>query len=118
MAFDGADERASIFSHADVVERELRGHLPKGLKEMALKVDLARHTHRPHTLGPSDGQNFLFDEARGEIRPLSTDQLFRRLPTSHRICRVYAPTEDHTAEIATALDSLLGPGSADDLTNM
>jgi hypothetical protein len=49
---------------------------------------------------------------------LTDDQLFRHLPLAHRICRVYAESEDHGAEIGAALDRLVGPSSMDDVTNM
>ncbi len=114
----GDAERSSILSHPDVVERELRRALPGELAELPLRVDLARHVHRPDTRGPSDGQNFLFDPARGTPCPLTDDQLFRNLPISHRICRVYAHDDQHATAISAALDSLLGTSGMDDLTNM
>ena len=54
------------------------------------------------------------------IDPLTDDQLFRQLPVSHRICRVYVPKEaleEEKRAVASALDALLGCG-VDDLTNM
>jgi hypothetical protein len=83
-----------------------------------LRVDLARHIYRPHTRGPARDQNFLYDSAHRQVRPLSDHQLFRHLPVSHRICRVYATSDEHARAIAGVLDDLLGPGGDDDLTNM
>jgi len=60
----------------------------------------------------------LWDTGRGEPRPLTDDQLFRQLPLSHRICRIYAHDDSHAGELAAALDALIGPGGSDDLTNM
>jgi HD superfamily phosphohydrolase len=116
----GADqaERGSIFSRAEFVERELRAQLPGDLAGLPLRVDLARHIHRPDTRGPSAGQNFLWDAARGEPRPLTDDQLFRQLPLAHRICRIYVEDLSHAPRLAAALDALVGPGGSDDLTNM
>ena len=119
LVFEAAgDERTSIFSRAEFVERELRANLPKPIADLPLRVDLARHIHRPDTRGPSTGQNFLFDPAVGEPRPLTDDQLYRQLPLAHRICRVYVQDESHAPQIATALDALIGSRAADDLTNM
>src|SRR5262249_32970517 len=60
--FDPAStEQGSIFSRADFVEAALRGALPATLRSIELRVDLARHVHRPGTRGPTAGQNFLFD---------------------------------------------------------
>ncbi len=111
-------ERSSIFSRADFVERELRAMLPGELAALPFKVDLARHLHRPDTRGPSAGQNFLYDPARGEPRPLTDDQLFRQLPLAHRICRIYTQDDAHDAQLAAALDTLIGGNAGDDLTNM
>lgn len=111
-------ERSSIFSRADFVERELRAMLPADLAALPFKVDLARHLHRPDTRGPSAGQNFLYDPARGEPRPLTDDQLFRQLPLAHRICRIYTQDDTHDAQLAAALDTLIGGNAGDDLTNM
>ena len=119
LVYGPADaESASIFSDSSFVEQALRKHLAAEVAALPLVVDLARHVHRPHTRGPAAGQNFLFDPAQGEPRPLTDDQLFRHLPVSHRICRVYAEDIRHAAAISAALDRLIGPGGTDDLTNM
>ena len=83
-----------------------------------LRVDLARTIFRPLTSGPAAGQNFLYDSARKLVRPLTADEFYKRLPVSHRICRVYAQTNEHAGVVSAALDQLLGPGGADDVTNM
>lgn len=111
-------EQSSIFSDAAIVERKLRELLPADLRAEPIRVDIARHLHRPHTRGPAGGQNFLFDSARQEVRPLATDELFQRLPISHRICRVYAQSDEHAARLAAALDVLTRGVASDDATNM
>ncbi|MDX1964861.1 MAG: HD domain-containing protein [Pirellulales bacterium] len=111
-------EAASIFQNESLAETALRHKLPPALRDLPLRVDIARHVHRPHTAGPAAGQNFLYDPAYPQPQPLATDQLFRYLPLSQRVCRVYAPNLDHAAEITQALDQLIGVSRADDLTNM
>jgi HD superfamily phosphohydrolase len=111
-------ERSSIFSRGEFVEQALRDSLPSHLHDLPLRVDLARHVHRPGTRGPTAGQNFLYDPSRGVIRELSDHELFRKIPLSYRICRVYAETHEHNATLAAALDSLIGTQSEDSLTNM
>lgn len=111
-------ERGSIFSRASFFEQSLRELLPRELKQIPLKVDLARHMHRPGTRGPAAGQNFLYDAARGQIRDLSDHELYRNIPMSYRLCRVYAETNEYDAVLAGALDTLVGPNEVDDRTNM
>lgn len=114
----GDAERGSIFSRDDFFEEALRDQLPPELRRIPLRVDLARHVHRPGTQGPAAGQNFLYEPARAQVRPLSDHELFRQIPISYRICRVYAPTREHDAALAAALDALIGPETTDDRTNM
>ncbi len=111
-------ERASIFSKAEFFESALRDELPGHLRKLPLRVDIARHVHRPGTQGPAAGQNFLYDDARHEIRELDDSELFRQIPMSYRICRVYAETGEHNAPLAAALDKLVGAEGEDSLTNM
>ena len=111
-------EQASIFSDAELVEKKLREKLPSDLRDLPLRVDIARHIHRPHTRGPASGQNYLYDSARDQVRPLNAHELYDRLPVSHRICRVFAETDEHSPQLAAALDSLIGYSGEDDLTNM
>lgn len=114
----GAVESGSIFSQAVFVERALRSQLPGDLRDLPMRVDLARHVHRPGTQGPAAGQNFLFDPSRGDIRELTASELFRQLPLASRICRVYTLNGQHHASLAAALDALIDPNVADEPTNM
>ncbi|MCE9546221.1 MAG: HD domain-containing protein [Planctomycetia bacterium] len=114
----GEAEHSSVFSEPAMVEKKLRDLLPAAARGAALRVDIARHIYRPHTAGPATGQNFLYDASRDTMRPLTDDALFRRMPASHRICRVYATDLTHQSAVAAALDQLLGGGVGDDVTNM
>jgi HD superfamily phosphohydrolase len=114
----GEAEQGSIFSKPEFVEQAIREHLPHELRDLPIKVDLARHVHRPGTRGPAAGQNFLYDSARQQTRSLADSELFRQIPTSYRICRVYTQQGAFAPALAAALDELFGPERADDLTNM
>jgi hypothetical protein len=114
----GDAERGSVFGDAALLEQAVRRALPTALADLPLRIDVARHLHRPETRGPAAGLNFLYDPTANRVRPLSDDQLFSQLPLAHRICRVYAESTTHAREIAAALDTLLGPSVADDVTNM
>lgn len=114
------NEMSSIFSDERVVEQKIRDQLPPYLSELRLRIDIARHIYRPHAREATSGQNFLHTPGTAQPRPLTDDQLFRHLPVSHRICRVYvwkdAPHDAYSI-VSAALDALLG-GGKDDLTNM
>jgi HD superfamily phosphohydrolase len=114
----GEAERASVLSSTAAFESALRAELPPELKQLPLKVDTARHVHRPGAHTPSAGQNFLYDPATGKIRSLDDRELFRRIAISFRICRIYALDHAHEAELSAALDRLTGDTAADEATNM
>lgn len=114
----GDPERSSILTKPEFVEQAIRERLPAELREIPLRIDLARHVHRPGTRGPTAGQNFVFDVTRGIARPLRDSELMRQLPQSYRICRIYSQNRQYDAPLSEALDSLVGGDIEDDKTNM
>ncbi|MGW8256273.1 MAG: HD domain-containing protein [Thermoguttaceae bacterium] len=114
----GESEQSSVFSNKKTFEAAVRNVLPEGLKDLALRVDTARHVHRPGAHTPTAGQNFLFDPASGRIRSLDDRELFRRIAISFRICRIYAQDNHHNRELAEAMERITSSGAADDVTNM
>jgi HD superfamily phosphohydrolase len=114
----GQNEQTTIFSEPDVVEQRVRRRLPANCRDVEMRVDIARHYHRPGAKQPSAGQNFVYDPAEGgEPRPLADYELFRELPLSFSICRIYTRDHRHDEQIQHALHTLLGE-SADAKTNM
>ncbi len=111
-------EHTSIFHSEPMFEAAVRGVLPAPLKDLPLKFEVPRHVHRPGAHAPSAGQNFLYDPALDQIRRLDDRELFRQIPLSYRICRIYAEDNHHNAELAAIMDRLIGTDTADDITNM
>jgi hypothetical protein len=114
----GEPEGTSVFGNEQLFESAVRRRLPRELCALPLRFDLARHVHRPGTRTFAAGQNFLFDPGTGRIRSLDEREMFRQLPLSYRICRIYAEDGRHKAELARAMDELVGADTADDTTNM
>jgi hypothetical protein len=110
-------ERTTIFSEPDLVERRLREKLSPEIRDIPLRIDVAKHYHRPSARLPTGGQNFLLDPACPEPVELNDDELFRALPVSFLIFRVYAQDHDHDPELNAALNSVLG-ATVDSKTNM
>jgi hypothetical protein len=114
----GETEQSSVFSSERLFEAAIRANLPPAIQDLPLRFDPPRHVHRPGALAPAAGQNFLFDPVSGQIRGLDDRELFRQLPVSYRICRIYAEDHRHERELAAAMDRLIGSSGADDVTNM
>jgi hypothetical protein len=114
----GDTEQTSVFSDEHLFEAAIRSRLPKELRNLPLRFDPPRHVHRPGTRAPAAGQNYLYDPVTDEIRSLDDRELFRQIPVSSRICRIYALDNGHNLELARAMDDLLGGSRADDATNM
>jgi hypothetical protein len=113
----GSSERTTIFSEPELVEQRIRKKLSRGLRGIPLKVDVARHYHRPSGRLPAGGQNYVLDPAAGSPQELDDDELFRSLPISFSIIRVYSKDHTHDAELNAALNNVLGD-IGDSKTNM
>ncbi len=111
-------QAASITSSAGQLELALREQLPARLRHLPVRVDVARHVHRPGSRPAAPGQNFLYRAAADTVQPLAESELYAQLPASYHICRVYAETNEQHTELSRAFDALWKPGGADDLTNM
>jgi len=110
-----------LLRSSSLTEHAIREVLPEQHRDMPLIIDLPHHIDRPDPKTAAAGQNFLYRDVTQKIRPLTDDELYKHLPVSQLVCRVYLPTdapEDHKTAIAAALDTLLGNTTEDDLTNM
>ena len=114
----GQAENVTIFSAPELVERRVREFLPTQLKDIALRIDVARHYHRPSARRPTGKLNFWFDAASGESSELNDDELFRSLPTSFLIFRIYSRDHGHDLAISQALQKVAGDTAGDTRTNM
>lgn len=111
-----AGERMSIFSEPELIVRRVRERLPPEIRDIPLNIDVARHYHRPSGRLPAGGQNFLFDPGTG-VQELHDDELFRAIPVSFLIFRLYCQTHEYDAELNFALNGVLGD-ALDARTNM
>ena len=105
---EGESERVTIFSEPELVETRVRRALPDGLGEIPMRVDVARHYHRPSGPLPAGGQNFVLDPSEPEPQALDDDELFRQLPASFSIFRIYSTDHSHDAPLNLALNAVIG----------
>lgn len=114
----GQAESTTIYSAPDLVERRVREFLPADLKDIPLRIDVAKHYHRPSARRPVGKQNFWFDPASGQSNELDDDELFRSLPTSFIIFRIYSRDHGFDRDISAALQKVAGGSGGDTKTNM
>ena len=110
-------ERMTIFSEPELVLKRVRERLPKELQAIPLKIDVAKHYHRPSGRLPTGGQNYLFDPGLKTSQELNDDELFREIPISFLIFRIYCQTHENDAALNVAINSVLGD-AMDAKTNM
>ncbi|MBT6153738.1 MAG: HD domain-containing protein [Planctomycetaceae bacterium] len=113
----GKSERTTIFSEPGLVEKRVRDNLPAELRTIPLRIDVARHYHRPSGRLPTGGQNFLLDPTVGTPKELHDDELFQSLPVSVSIFRVYSKDHAHDGPLNAALNQVFGEVE-DSKTNM
>lgn len=109
-------ENTNIFTEPDLVERKVRDKLPAAVQDIEMRIDVAKHYHRPSSPGPSRGQNYVLDAAAG-AQEMHDDELFRGLPTSFLIFRIYTKDHEHDHELNQAVAAVVG-AAADSKTNM
>jgi HD superfamily phosphohydrolase len=118
LFFVGQREQTSVFADADAFHRAIVAGLPESLQSIPFEVDIARHLHRPDSHRPAAAQNFLYNPTTDRIQCLDEEELFRHIPQSYRICRVYTKEKDHIKPLAQSLETLTQNASSDDETNM
>ena len=114
----GEREQTSVFADEESLRRLIILHLPEPMRKIPFEVDIARHLHRPDSHRPTASQNFLYDPATHRIRQLEEEELFRHIPQSYRICRIYTQHTEQIAPLAKAMDALTISNCKDDETNL
>ena len=113
----GESEPSSVFSTVEVFEAAVRGSLPPALRHSAAGGHgPARAPSRGHDAGRRP--ELPLRPRAEKIRSLDAREMFRRLPVSYRICRIYAENAEHAAELSAVMDKLTASAGADDATNM
>ena len=114
----GQTDSTTIFSEPDLVERRVRDHLSEKVSGIPLRIDVARHYHRPSSRRPVGKQNYWSDPASGDSFELDDDELFQNLPTSFLIFRIYSRDHGHDRELSAALHKVVVGSDGDTRTNM
>jgi HD superfamily phosphohydrolase len=118
-------EHTSIFGNEEILKQMIVSKLPAQLRGIDFKIDCARHQLRGRIQDETENkqqnvtlQNCLFEPATKTIRPLEDEDLFRYIPQSYRICRIYTKDVENIAPLVEAMNHITGSIEYDTETNM
>lgn len=100
-----------------VLEERLRAHLPRHLKNVHFRVDLAHLDPRPiNPLRMGDVQIYIYNESSNRIETEILKELFRFIPVRVIQCRIFTLSHEYDAEIAAAFHRIFTFAPSDTLT--
>jgi hypothetical protein len=101
-------QRGTRFAHAGDYERQLREFLPKKLRGISFRVDLATQDPRPiNPMAETEKRVNIFNPATGMTSPEPLKDIYRFIPARIVHLRVFSLSHDHDAEISEAADKML-----------
>jgi HD superfamily phosphohydrolase len=112
-------QKGTRFSEAGDYERQIRGCLPRSLKNLALRVDLATQDPRPiNPMAQTEKQVNIFNPAVGRTSQEPLREIYRFIPARIVHFRVFALTHDHDAEVTMAAEKVLDNPRTTSRTNI
>jgi hypothetical protein len=112
-------QRGVGFSKAADYEAEIREHLPKKLKKLSFKVDLA--TQDPRPLNPITERKKrvnIFNPVTEMTSPEPLLEIYRFIPARIMHFRVFSLNHDHDGELSAAAEKVLGSSEKSLPTNV
>jgi len=89
------------------LEDGLKAHLPRSLKGVQFRVDLAHLDPRPiNPLHMGDAQIYIYNESSGLIESEILKELFRFIPVRVTQCRIFTLNHEYDREIASAFQKI------------
>jgi len=112
-------QRGVGFARAADYEKKIRESLPKKLKDLALKVDLATQDPRPlNPITEREKRINIFNPVTQTTSPEPLLDMYRFIPARVMHFRVFSINHDHDAELSAAAERVLGSSGKSSLTNI
>jgi len=92
----------------DQFARELRDHLPAGLRDTQFEVDVAAQESRAFNPMTETADILFFDPLEDRYQQSRVLDLFKRLPVRMALFRIFARDESHRRELIKAANEVLG----------
>ncbi len=107
------------FSRAADYEQQIRERLPKPLKPLPFKVDLATQDPRPlNPITEREKRINIFNPVTHKTSPEPLLEIYRFIPARVMQFRVFALNHDHDGDLAAAAEKVLGSSAKSTLTNI
>jgi len=101
-------QKGTRFSDALDYERQIRDYLPKALKGIALRVDLATQDPRPvNPMAQTDKRVNIFNPSTGCTSREPLKDIYRFIPARIVHFRIFALNHDHDGELSLAAERTL-----------
>ncbi len=98
----------TLIDEADLVKK-IRKNLPKKLKDIPFRVDMASQDPRPvNPLMMGDRQIYVFNPSTRRVEKEPLKDFFDYIPARVVQCRVFTLNHDHDTELAEIIDKVLG----------
>jgi|YNPNPStandDraft_1061719.scaffolds.fasta_scaffold05327_5 HD superfamily phosphohydrolase len=92
-----------------LLEQRLRSALPKRLRGIQFRVDLANLDPRPiNPLAMGDAQIYIYNESSGDVEAEILKELFRFIPARVIQCRIFTLTHEYDRELSQAFSRIFG----------
>ncbi|MFA5180689.1 MAG: HD domain-containing protein [Syntrophales bacterium] len=112
-------QKGTRFSEAGDYERQIRSCLPRSLKNLALRVDLATQDPRPiNPMAQTEKQVNIFNPAVGRTSQEPLRDIYRFIPARIVHFRVFTMNHEHDAEVTMAAESVLDNPRTTSRTNI
>ena len=100
--------RGTQFSSAAHFEERIRSLLPKPLRTLSFRVDLATQDPRPiNPMAESERRILIFDPVTGQTSPEPLREIYRFIPARVVHFRVFALNHVHDRSLSTAAEKAL-----------
>jgi HD superfamily phosphohydrolase len=101
-------EKGRRFIYPDELEREIRKNLPKDIRKISFRVDMASQDPRPlNPLMMGDRQIYVYNPYTRDISKEALKEFFDYIPAKVVLCRIFTLDHQHDPVIASAADKVL-----------
>jgi len=94
--------------HAGLLEKRMKASLPKNLKDLSFRVDIASKDQRPdNPMEMGERQIYVFNPSTGSISKEALSEFIDVVPARVVRCRIYALDHEHDALLSELAEKAL-----------